>query len=191
MYKLVGEHVTHRLPITPSRKCPCVRPLCGCRSRSPGGLLRKVCPHSLGHSSIKTLSHMSPCSLWLDPPFAAGVQREHPLSDVTKKILYIYILCRIFILLFGEQYLIKAPEGDAADHHGGVQADAGEEACTLQSHIWATTGWGQHHFSWFTCTVALDVCQHTLHQQKKVQVNRHENLPWRLSLFGNWFQCFY
>lgn len=55
----------------------------------------------------------------------------------------LYFVCNCFYSIarcsseWKVQYLIKAPEGDAADHDGGVQADACEETSALQCHIWA------------------------------------------------------
>lgn len=34
-----------------------------------------------------------------------------------------------------QPYLVKAPQGDASYHDGGVQSEPGEEAGTLQGHI--------------------------------------------------------
>lgn len=72
----VSHIQTHQLPKAQSRRCPRVLCLCGCPSRSPAELLRRVCPLSLGHTSMQTWSRMPPCSLSLDLPFAAQCKKK-------------------------------------------------------------------------------------------------------------------
>lgn len=131
--------------------CPCARSLSECQSRWPAGLLRKVCLLCLGQISMRIWSHGLPCSLSLDLPFAVRTKREHPNSNMEK---FFITMPRIQRTWFREQYLIETPESDAANHHCGVQADAFEKACTLQSYIWATSGWGLELFYFIRCRKA-------------------------------------
>lgn len=71
---------THQRPITQSRMCHCARCLSLCWSRSPAGLPKGVCPLSLGHISMQTWFHKTPCSLSPILTFAAQTGRENSTS---------------------------------------------------------------------------------------------------------------